>query len=314
MNSAVISTKNLSKFYNGGKIRGIENFTIDFPSGGVGLLGGNGAGKTTLIRTLLGILRPTSGTASVLGYDIKSEIHEIRDLIGYMPEYNTSFVPESTAMQFVSFCGRMNGLSSAESKQRASDSLYYVGLGEERYRKLKTFSLGMRQKTKLAIALVHDPEILICDEPTNGLDPKGRVQMLNLIKDLQINQNKNVILSSHLLRDVEQTTSYAVMISKGQLVSEGRIRDLTQSQTLPISVRIKNKLKEESFLAELKQRGFNATVGRAYIEVQRSGTETIENEIFQAANAIGVEIRYLGSRSRTLEDVFLKVYQDQEVN
>jgi ABC-2 type transport system ATP-binding protein len=313
MESTVISTENLSKFYNKGKIRGIENITIDFPSGGVGLLGGNGAGKTTLIRTLLGILRPTNGTASVLGYDIKSEIHSIRDLIGYMPEYNTSFVPESSAMQFVSFCGRMNGLSSSESKQRASDSLYYVGLGEERYRKLKTFSLGMKQKVKLAIALVHDPEILICDEPTNGLDPKGRVQMLNLLKDLQINQNKNIILSSHLLRDVEQTTSYAVMISKGKLVTKGRISELTQSQTLPISVKIKNKLNEESLLVELKNRGFNASIERAYIEVQRSSNESIENEIFQAASTVGAEIRYLGSRSRTLEDVFLNVYQDQEV-
>ncbi|MHA2176038.1 MAG: ABC transporter ATP-binding protein [Candidatus Hodarchaeales archaeon] len=312
MDSTVISTENLSKFYKG-KIRGIENVTIDFPSGGVGLLGGNGAGKTTLIRTLLGILRPTSGSATVLGYDIKSEIHQIRDLIGYMPEYNTSFVPEASAMQFVSFCGRMNGLSSSESKQRASDSLYYVGLGEERYRQLKTFSLGMKQKVKLAIALVHDPQILICDEPTNGLDPKGRIQMLDLIKDLQINQNKNVILSSHLLRDVEQTTSYAVMISKGQLVTSGKISELTQSQTLPISVKIKNKSKEESFLAELERRGLTATIERVYIEVQKADTESIENEIFQAANTIGAEIRYLGSRSRTLEDVFLNVYQDQEI-
>ncbi|MHA2237973.1 MAG: ATP-binding cassette domain-containing protein [Candidatus Hodarchaeales archaeon] len=207
----------------------------------------------------------------------------------------------------------MNGLSSSESKQRASDSLYYVGLGEERYRQLKTFSLGMKQKVKLAIALVHDPQILICDEPTNGLDPKGRIQMLDLIKDLQINQNKNVILSSHLLRDVEQTTSYAVMISKGQLVTSGKISELTQSQTLPISVKIKNKSKEESFLAELERRGLTATIERVYIEVQKADTESIENEIFQAANTIGAEIRYLGSRSRTLEDVFLNVYQDQEI-
>ena len=202
MSSEIISTSELTKYY--GKILGIENISLKIPSGGVGLLGVNGAGKTTLIRTLLGIIRPTSGSAEVQGHDIRSSIHEIRDIIGYMPEINSSFVPDSTAMQFVAFCGRMNGLASAESKQRASDSLYYVGLGEERYRQLKTFSLGMKQKVKLAIALVHDPQILICDEPTNGLDPKGRNQMLNLLKDLQKIQGKNVILDGANLTKFER--------------------------------------------------------------------------------------------------------------
>ncbi|MHA2239930.1 MAG: ABC transporter ATP-binding protein [Candidatus Hodarchaeales archaeon] len=180
MQSELIVTDSLTKFY--GQIKGIEDISVKIPSGNVAFLGPNGAGKTTLIRLLLGILRPTKGTAEVLGYDIKHDIHQVRDRIGYVPEFNTSFIPDMTAMKFVAFCGRMNGLSLSESKQRASDSMFYVGLDEERYRKLGTFSLGMKQKVKLATALVHDPEIIICDEPTNGLDPSGRTQMLALIR------------------------------------------------------------------------------------------------------------------------------------
>jgi ABC-2 type transport system ATP-binding protein len=311
VSSEIISTSELTKYY--GKILGIENITLKIPSGGVGLLGANGAGKTTLIRTLLGIIRPTSGNAEVKGHNIRSEIHEIRDIIGYMPEINSSFVPDSTAMQFVAFCGRMNGLASSESKQRASDSLYYVGLGEERYRQLKTFSLGMKQKVKLAIALVHDPEILICDEPTNGLDPKGRNQMLNLLKDLQNNQGKNVILSSHLLRDVEQTTDYAIVISQGKVLSSGRIRELTKGKLSSISVKLKSKINEPELIAALSNKGIEAWQERNYVEVKQNVTQTIEKEIFAAALEINAEIRYLGSRSSTLEDVFLNLYQNEEV-
>ncbi len=310
MSSDIISTNELTKYY--GKILGIENISLKIPSGGVGLLGVNGAGKTTLIRTLLGIIRPTSGDAEVLGHDIRSGIHEIRDSIGYMPEINSSFVPESNAMQFVAFCGRINGLASSESKQRASDSLYYVGLGEERYRKLKTYSLGMKQKVKLAIALVHDPEILICDEPTNGLDPKGRTQMLNLLRDLQINQGKNVILSSHLLRDVEQTTDYAIIISQGKVLANGKIRELTKGKHSTISVKLKLRSKEQELITTLGKGGIEAWVERAYVEVKQNDNQSVEKDIFTAAVAIGAEIRYLGSRSSTLEDVFLNLFQDEE--
>jgi len=310
LSSDIISTNELTKYY--GKILGIENITLKIPSGGVGLLGANGAGKTTLIRTLLGIIRPTSGSAEVLGHDIRSGIHEIRDLIGYMPEINSSFVPESNAMQFVAFCGRMNGLASSESKQRASDSLYYVGLGEERYRLLKTFSLGMKQKVKLAIALVHDPQILICDEPTNGLDPKGRNQMLNLLKDLQVNQGKNVILSSHLLRDVEQTTDHAIVISQGKVLTSGKIRELTEGKRSTVSVKLKSKAKEQELISTLNKSGVEAWQERAYVEVEQNVNKSVEEEIFTVAVAIGAEIRYLGSRSRTLEEVFLNLFQDEE--
>ncbi|MHA1996449.1 MAG: ABC transporter ATP-binding protein [Candidatus Hodarchaeales archaeon] len=301
-----ITTDQLSKYY--GSIRGVENISIKVPAGGVGFLGPNGAGKTTLIRTLLGIIRPTKGTAHVLGYDIKSDINQIRDRIGYIPEFNTSFIPDMTAMKFIAFCGRMNGLSGAESKQRASDSLYYVGLGEERYRKLGTFSLGMKQKVKLASALVHDPEIIIADEPTNGLDPNGRIQMLDLIRNLQTDQNKHVILSSHLLRDVEQTTDYAIVFSEGEILAQGRIKDLTSGRSTSISVKVKNN--EEQFINSLKNDGLEVWVEGGYIEVTKS--VNIEKVIFRTAYEAGAEIRYFGSRSRTLEDVFVDLFKDKE--
>ncbi|MHA1996103.1 MAG: ABC transporter ATP-binding protein [Candidatus Hodarchaeales archaeon] len=306
MSTEIITTDQLSKFY--GSVRGIHEVSIKVPPGGVGFLGPNGAGKTTLIRTLLGIIRPTKGTARVLGYDIKSDINQVRDRIGYIPEFNTSFIPDMTAMKFVAFCGRMNGLANSESKQRASDSLYYVGLGEERYRKLGTFSLGMKQKVKLASALVHDPEIIIADEPTNGLDPTGRNQMLELIRNLQTEQNKHVILSSHLLRDVEQTTGYAVVFSEGEILAQGKIKELTSGRSTSISVKV--KFHEDEFVNNLKSKGFDVWDERGFIEVKRANNT--EKAIFRAAYEAGTEIRYLGSRSSTLEDVFVDLFQDKE--
>ena len=307
MQNEIIVTDSLTKYY--GKIRGIEDVSIKVPSGGVGFLGPNGAGKTTLIRTLLGIIRPTRGGAQVLGYDIRHEINQVRDRIGYIPEFNTAFIPDATAMSFVAFCGRMNGLSYPESKQRASDSLFYVGLGEERYRKLDTFSLGMKQKVKLAVALVHDPEIIICDEPTNGLDPSGRVQMLELIRNLQRDEGKNVILSSHLLRDVEQTTDYALVVSEGKVLAQGNIRELTANKRSTVSIKVKTEI--ERFLDALETNGMKVWTDGAFIEVEK--TPDIEKEIFAIAYELGVDIRYIGSRSRSLEDVFISLFKEQEV-
>lgn len=307
MQSEIIVTDSLTKFY--GKIKGIENISVEIPSGNVAFLGPNGAGKTTLIRTLLGIIHPTKGTARVLGYDIRKEINQVRDRIGYVPEFNTSFIPDMTAMKFVAFCARMNGLSVSESKQRASDSLYYVGLDEERYRKLGTFSLGMKQKVKLATALVHDPEIIICDEPTNGLDPTGRVQMLSLIRSLQKNEGKDIILSSHLLRDVEQTADYTLVFSKGEIRAQGNIKELTASKRSSISIKVRSN--QEKFLQRLNDKGIESWIDGIYIESQIS--HDVEKEIFKIANETNADIRYLGNRSRTLEDVFINLFDKEEL-
>ena len=307
MQSEIIVTDSLTKFY--GKIKGIEDISVEIPSGNVAFLGPNGAGKTTLIRTLLGIIRPTKGTARVLGFDIRKEINQVRDRIGYVPEFDTSFIPDMTAMKLVAFCARMNGLSVSESKQRASDSLYYVGLDEERYRKLGTFSLGMKQKVKLATALVHDPEIIICDEPTNGLDPTGRVQMLSLIRSLQKNEGKDIILSSHLLRDVEQIADYTLVFSKGEIRAQGNIKELTADKRSSISIKVKSN--QEKFLQRLNDKGIESWIEGAYIESRIS--HEVEKEIFKIANETEADIRYLGNRSRTLEDVFVNLFNKEEL-
>ncbi len=307
MQSEIIVTDSLTKYY--GQIRGIEDISVSIPDGNVAFLGPNGAGKTTLIRTHLGIIHPSKGTAQVLGYDIKKEINQVRDRIGYVPEFNTSFIPDMSAMKFVAFCGRMNGLSHSESKQRASDSLFYVGLDEERYRKLGTFSLGMKQKVKLATALVHDPEIIICDEPTNGLDPTGRVQMLSLIRSLQVNEGKDIILSSHLLRDVEQTADYTLVFSQGSIKAQGNIKELTANKRSSISVKVRSN--QERFLQALNSKGIESWIDGSYIEVETA--HEIEKEIFKIANEAEADIRYLGSRSSTLEDVFVNLFNKEEL-
>ena len=171
MTSEIFNVSSLSKFY--GSVHALNDVTFKIPPGAIGLLGPNGAGKTTLLRILLGLIKYNSGNAKVLGFDISTDIREIRDNVGYSPEFSPT-MPDVTAMKYVTFMGALSGLDSIESAQRAHDTLHYVGLGEERYRPLSEFSTGMMQKCKLAAALVHDPDLIILDEPTDGLDPIGR--------------------------------------------------------------------------------------------------------------------------------------------
>ena len=308
---SIIETSHLTKLY-GRRAVGIIDVTCSIPGGSVGLLGPNGAGKTTLIRTLLGIIHLTRGNASVLGHDIRTEIHAVRDRIGYMPEYTHMYVPDITAMKFVAFAGKMGGLSTNEAKQRASDTLYYVGLGEERHRQLKTFSTGMKAKVKLAIGLVHDPEVIILDEPTNGLDPEGRLQMLDLIRSLQRDEGKNVILSSHLLKDVERTTDYVIVMGNGKVVNQGSLKELLKIRDETIHIRVKSH--PEKLIAALIDLGYQARLrdGKSRsstIQVVRQ--EGIEQQIFKTAHMEQLEIRYLGSEVTNLEDVFLSLFNEK---
>ena len=185
-----------------------------FLPGAVGLLGPNGAGKSTLLKSLLGFIVPDKGSMKVLDMDVATSPLEIRARIGYMPE-SDSHIPGMNAVSFVAYCGQLSGLPAADAMQRAHEVLYYVGLGEARYRNIETYSTGMKQRIKLAQAIVHDPDLLFLDEPTNGMDPKGRDEMLELIHDLAHNKNVNLILSSHLLPDVEFTCDHVVVMDKG---------------------------------------------------------------------------------------------------
>src|SRR2546429_532499 len=245
--------ENVSVAY--GRQWALSEVSAEFPTGAVGLLGPNGAGKSTMLKALLGLLKPNAGTMHVLGLDVETAALEIRARIGYMPE-NDAHIPGMTAVSFVAFCGELSGLPRADAMQRAHEVLFYVGLGEARYRNVETYSTGMKQRIKLAQALVHDPELLFLDEPTNGMDPKGRDEMLELVHDLGHNKGVNLILSSHLLPDVDFTCDHVVVLDKGKVAAAGPIATLKQPRGRAFELRVRPPAGGlDAFLARLTAAG-----------------------------------------------------------
>src|SRR5437763_8661949 len=215
-----VSLENVTVAY--GRQAALQDVSAAFPAGAVGLLGPNGAGKSTMIKALLGFIVPASGRMRVLGRDVTSQPLEIRARVGYMPE-NDAHIPGMNAVSFVGYCAQLSGLPPADAMQRAHEVLFYVGLGEARYRAVDTYSTGMKQRIKLAQALVHDPDLLFLDEPTNGMDPKGRDEMLALVRDIAANKQIALILSSHLLPDVEFACDHVDVLHKGVVAAQGPI-------------------------------------------------------------------------------------------
>src|SRR5688572_421615 len=231
----------------------LQDVTATFPTGAVGLLGPNGAGKSTMLRALLGFVPPTEGQMTVLGLDVTKSPLAVRSRVGYMPE-SDGHIPGMTAVSFVAFCGELAGLPQSDAMQRAHEVLFYVGLGEARYRNVETYSTGMKQRIKLAQALGHDPDLLFPDEPTNGMDPKGRDEMLELIRDLALNKGVNLILSSHLLPDVEYACEHVVVMDKGRVATAGPIAGLKQARGRVYELRFKGE--PAAFLAAIAAAGF----------------------------------------------------------
>jgi ABC-2 type transport system ATP-binding protein len=290
-----------------GKNQALKNVTARFARGAVGLLGPNGAGKSTMLKALLGFVKPDTGRMSVLGMDVAQRPLEIRARIGYMPE-SDAHIPGMNAVSFVAYCGQLAGLPHVDAMQRAHEVLYYVGLGEARYRNIETYSTGMKQRIKLAQALVHDPDLLFLDEPTNGMDPKGRDEMLELVRDLGHNKNVALILSSHLLPDVEYTCDHVVVMDKGQVAAQGPIADLKGPAGRVFELRIKGNLPE--FVEVLRREGMecHATdedVMRVFVPSDRGGTAD-QRVIFMLAAQHGAQVRHLRPSVPTLEDVFAK--------
>src|SRR5438067_4057834 len=245
--------ENVSVAY--GRQWALSEVSAEFPTGAVGLLGPNGAGKSTMLKALLGLLKPNAGTMRVLGLDVETAALEIRARIGYMPE-NDAQIPGMTAVSFVAYCGELSGLPGPDAMQRAHEVLYYVGLGEARYRNVETYSTGMKQRIKLAQALVHDPDLLLLDEPTNGMDPRGRDEMLELVHDLGHNKDVNLILSSHLLPDVEYACDPVVVIDNGTGAAPGPMAALKQPRGRVFELRVKPPASGlQSFLAHLTAAG-----------------------------------------------------------
>src|SRR5690606_27757441 len=238
-----------------GKNQALKNVSARFAPGAVGLLGPNGAGKSTMLKSLLGFIKPAAGRMTVLGLDVAQKPLEIRARIGYMPE-NDAHIPGMNAVTFVAYCGQLSGLPPVDAMQRAHEVLYYVGLGEARYRNVETYSTGMKQRIKLAQALVHDPDLLFLDEPTNGMDPKGRDEMLALIYDLAHNKQVNLILSSHLLPDVEATCEHVVVMDRGRIATEGPLQSLKGTGGRVFELRVKGDV--AGFLGVIRGRGLDA--------------------------------------------------------
>src|SRR4051812_39738065 len=221
---SLIVTSGLTKRF--GRVTAVSDLTVDIPPGVVGLVGANGAGKSTLIKILLGLSRATSGSASVLDLDVATEGARIRAAVGYMPEHDC-LPPDVSATELVVHLGRMSGLPTTTARERAADTLRHVGLYEERYRPIGGYSTGMRQRVKLAQALVHDPRLVLLDEPTNGLDPAGREDMLGLIRRIGTEFGISVLVTSHLLGELERVCDHVVVIDGGRLLRSDSTSDLT---------------------------------------------------------------------------------------
>jgi len=297
----VVSLDNVTVQY--GSNRALNGVTAAFGRGAIGLLGPNGAGKSTMLKALLGFIVPSHGQMRVLGLDVATAPIDIRARIGYMPE-NDAHIPGLTAVQFVAYCGELAGLPGADAMQRAHEVLYYVGLGEARYRNVDTYSTGMKQRIKLAQALVHDPDLLFLDEPTNGMDPKGRDEMLDLVRDLARNKGVNLIVSSHVLPDVEHTCDHVVVMDKGRIAASGAIDALKQTRGRVYELRVKTPGDIETFFDRLRAAGLecHATdddVVRVFVPGDGGA-----HQLFSLAAAAGVQVRHLRPSVATLEDVF----------
>jgi ABC-2 type transport system ATP-binding protein len=304
----VLEVQELAKRYRGG-VTALERLSFSLAGGAVGLLGPNGAGKSSLVKILLGLVPPTSGRAALFGLDCARFPLQIRQQVGYLPE-NESFIPGLDAVSYVCLAGRLVGMPHDDAMQRTHVVLNYVGLDEQRYRKIETYSTGMKQKVKFAQALVHHPRLLLLDEPTSGLDPHGREEMLALIKDISHGKGIHVVLSTHILPDVEATCDEVVILDRGRLVRQGKLSDLRAGDQGSYDVRVKGD--RDAFAAAL------AAMHWAVVPAEEEGAlrATCRNgapdtaAVFRAAAQTGVQVRHLAKSQSSLEDLFSRLLQD----
>jgi len=284
----------------------LKGLTCSLSGRTIGLLGPNGAGKSTLINTLLGFHKPSSGTARIFGHDIRSKITHVRSMVGYMPE-NDAFIANMTAVAFVRLMGELSGLPSEAALERAHEALFYVGLGEARYRKVGTYSLGMKQLAKLAQAIVHGPKLIILDEPTNGLDPPARQRMVRMIKEMRDAHDVHIVLCSHLLRDVEETCEEVLILKEGRIVHYSNLEEERRAnrrfvEMEPIGDTAGLALALEGLGCECAFSG-----GQRLKAVLSDGIEI--RDIYRLAAERDIQLRRLNYRRDTLEDIFLKAME-----
>ncbi|HMS15578.1 MAG TPA: ABC transporter ATP-binding protein [Planctomycetota bacterium] len=302
----VMEVRGLELAYRAGP-KALDGFSFSLPPGCHGLLGPNGAGKSTLLKVLLGLLLPDQGDGSVLGRDIRKERTEVRRRVGYMPERD-AHVPGILALDYVSLMGELSGLGRNAATRRSHEVLHYVDLGEARYRAIDGFSAGMRQRLKLAAALVHDPDLLLLDEPTNGLDPKGRRNMLDLVTQLD-RSGVSILLCTHLLPDVQEVCSRVVVAARGKVTRTGTVKELTKG--LDRSFRVQVVGEAPLYVAHLQNQNIEAsydpTQGLISVLLPEGFTTRC---LVEAAAATRCGLKKLLPGTRSLEDVFLESIQE----
>ncbi|HUB27440.1 MAG TPA: ABC transporter ATP-binding protein [Tepidisphaeraceae bacterium] len=295
----LFSLDDVTKTY--GSVTALDGLSLTCLPGAIGLLGPNGSGKTTMIRTLLGLIEFDRGSGSVLGMDIRSQRLDIRRAVGFAPEDECLF-PRVDGVGFVSYAGELVGMSTKDALQRSHEVLDYVGLGEARYRRVESYSTGMKQRLKLASAIVHDPKLLILDEPTNGMDPAGREDVLELSRDLSHNKGMSLIFSSHLLPDVEAVCDQIIVLQSGRLLTQGNLQDLKAVHKQWFEVRLKSD--PAIFAQMLTARGCTSRMHEDLLIVELPQGATAQM-LWEVAAGQKQQIRHLKPRRGTLEDIFL---------
>ncbi len=303
----IISIKDLVVRF--GDVTALDSFSVDIPSDVVGLLGPNGAGKTTFIKTLLGLVQPERGKIFIRGLKKTGDLRALRDMVGYMPE-DACLIGVKNAFELVSFIGRISGMDSKDAVQRGHEVLDFVGIGEERYREITSYSTGMKQRVKLAQAIVHDPEILFLDEPTNGMDPEGKGEMLELIEKIG-DTGKTIIMCSHLLHEVERIAEHVVIIDQGRLLRTGDMEEILMGKEGILKIKIRGepdtmsafvtKLEEEYDVVNLINEG-------GQLSIVLDGGEN-STDLFKLAEISNVQIRSYRPHMLSLEDVFLDAFK-----
>ena len=299
----VIELQGLSVRFGSREI--LKNLVCSLRGRAIGLLGPNGAGKSTLINTLLGFYKPCSGSARVLGYDIRTETRKVRSLVGYMPE-NDALISKMSAVSFVQMMAELSGLPPAAALERAHEALFCVGLAEARYRELGTYSLGMKQLAKLAQAIAHGPKLLILDEPTNGLDPSARQRMIRMIRDIRDSKQLQIVLCSHLLRDVEDTCEEVLILNHGRIAHYSNLEEERKANKRFLELETYGA--NGDFAEAIEKLGCECAVTANRLKmILADGIEV--RDIYRIAAERDVRIRRLNFRRDTLEDIFLKAME-----
>ena len=292
----LITARALTRHY--GNVVALDSADFTIGPGITGLLGENGAGKSTAIKIFLGLLEPTSGRAEVLGSDPRRDV-EIRGRLGYSPEHDC-LPPGVSGADFLTHMAQVSGLPANHARSRAADTLRHVGLFEERYRPIKEYSTGMKQRIKLAQCLAHDPLLILLDEPTAGLDPGGREEMLDLVRKTYAEFGISILLSSHLMNDVERTADSIIVLSEGRVVEEGRVSSFT-TETESIFVEVDEN--QQDFVAALSSKGIASTTEGPTVvirDVADDGYDMIRDALAES----GAPVRRFGPRRHSLREVF----------